>query len=150
MRLYDDIEPEDLIKNGIIWAEPLGFVKPKKEKLKKEPAPKPITQPEIASMIKKEAYPKRKYMYGSVDLELCKYGGNKIAEQNCELCNDPLCSSCGYTVENIKMCNECYLEAVCQNCGELREPEYEHLGKPEYGHMEHVGYRLCKCNGAEL
>jgi hypothetical protein len=84
------------------------------------------------------------------EVEGCTYDPKTEAIDSCDLCLRPLCSSCGYTIENIRMCNECYLEAVCQNCGELREPEYEHLGEPEYGHMEHVGYKQCTCNWADL
>lgn len=42
-------------------------------------------------------------------LKQCAYSkGTEPATTKCSLCNLPLCSSCGYTLDGDKLCNECY------------------------------------------
>ncbi len=73
----------------------------------------------------------------------CIYDKERIATDSCDLCLNPLCSFCGYIVDNFRLCNSCYSEAVCQICEEMLEPMYENTGFNEIGaeHNELTGYK---------
>lgn len=47
----------------------------------------------------------------------CKYNSKEKATKECHVCEDGLCSSCGYTREGKTVCNEC-----------LEDSEYYHEG----------------------